>query len=241
MIVAMLAAAAAVSGVVRPASSRPWPPLRPRATPTRRGRPDLRSAGVIRGVCVAAGLCMALAGAGIAGVAIGGVAAVVAPRLISRTEPPEVAHLRRALVADLPWVLELLAAAARAGTPTTEALAVVGRAVGGELGHRLDLVHGHLVVGVPPDEAWAGASRHGGEALGPVGEAFVAATVDGSRLAARLEDQARDARAAAAASALAAAQRAGVRAVLPLGLCFLPAFVAVGVVPVVAAALGQLR
>jgi hypothetical protein len=73
-----------------------------------------------------------------------------------------------------------------------------------------------------------------------VGEAFVAATVDGSHLAVRLEDQARDARAATATHALAAAERIGVRAVLPLGLCFLPAFVAVGVVPVVAAALGQL-
>lgn len=241
MIVAALAVAAAVAVTVRPA-----PPLLARrqvsgASAVWRRRPDVLGAGVIRGVCVAAGLCLALAGAGVAGALVGAAAAVVGPRLLARAEPQDVAQQRRAVVADLPWVLELLAGAARAGAPPAESLAVVGRAVGGEIGHRLALVHGHLAVGVPPDEAWAAASCLGGEALCPVGEVFVAATVDGSRLAGRLEDQARDARAAAAATALAAAQRAGVRAVLPLGLCFLPAFVAVGVVPVVAAALGQLH
>lgn len=240
MIVAALAAALAVAVLVRPASRHATRDrsLFPGASGPR--RPDLLGAGFVRGVCLAAGLCVALAGAGLGGVVLGGAAAIVAPRLIGRTERPEIAHLRRSIAADLAWVLELLAAAVRSGTPPAEALAVVGSAVGGELGHRLTLVHGHLAVGVPPDEAWTGASRLGGAALGPVGEAFAAATVDGSHLAARLEDQAREARAAAAATALATAERVGVRAVLPLGLCFLPAFVAVGVVPVVAAALGQL-
>jgi pilus assembly protein TadC len=241
MIVAALAAAAAFAAVVRPASRPPRPELTQKPTAVRRRRPDLLGTGVVRGVCLGAGLCLALAGAGVAGAVLGVVAAVLLPRMIGRAEPSEVGTLRRAVAADLPWVLELLAAAVRAGTPAAEALDVVGDAVRGELGQRLTRVHGHLAVGVPPEEAWAGVSRLGGEALGPVGEAFVAAAVDGSHLAARLEEQARDARADAAAAALAAAQRVGVRAVLPLGLCFLPAFVAVGVVPVVAAALGQLR
>jgi pilus assembly protein TadC len=38
-------------------------------------------------------------------------------------------------------------------------------------------------------------------------------------------------------AAEAAAQRAGVLIVLPLGVCFLPAFVAVGLVPVIVAIL----
>lgn len=240
MIVAALAAAVAVAVVVRPTSRHATRDHSVARAARRPRRPDLLGAGFVRGLCLAAGLCVALAGAGLAGVVLGGVAAVVGPRLLGRTERPEIAHLRRSIAADLAGVLELLAAAIRAGTPPAEALAVVGSAVGGELGHRLTLVHSHLAVGVAPDDAWAAASQLGGAALGPVGEAFAAATVDGSQLAARLEDQAREARAAAASTALAAAERVGVRAVLPLGLCFLPAFVAVGVVPVVAAALGQL-
>jgi pilus assembly protein TadC len=48
-----------------------------------------------------------------------------------------------------------------------------------------------------------------------------------------------DLRAARRADAEAAAQRLGVLVVLPLGLCFLPAFLLTGVVPVVVAVLGD--
>jgi hypothetical protein len=48
-----------------------------------------------------------------------------------------------------------------------------------------------------------------------------------------------DLRAARAASADGTARRVGVLAVLPLGLCFLPAFLLTGVVPVVVAVLGE--
>ncbi len=49
-----------------------------------------------------------------------------------------------------------------------------------------------------------------------------------------------EARADRAARGQAAAERAGVLAVAPLGLCFLPAFVLLGVVPVVAGLVGPL-
>jgi pilus assembly protein TadC len=48
-----------------------------------------------------------------------------------------------------------------------------------------------------------------------------------------------DLRAARAARAEAGAQRLGVLVVLPLGLCFLPAFLLTGVVPVIVAVLGD--
>ncbi|MFD0891079.1 type II secretion system F family protein, partial [Streptosporangium algeriense] len=52
----------------------------------------------------------------------------------------------------------------------------------------------------------------------------------------RLADDARqEARSAASAAAL----RVGVQAVAPLGLCFLPAFVCLGIVPVVAGLAGD--
>ncbi|WP_239393361.1 type II secretion system F family protein, partial [Frankia sp. CiP3] len=58
----------------------------------------------------------------------------------------------------------------------------------------------------------------------------------GARLAATLARLADQTRAHHQEHALAAARRAGVTAVAPLGLCFLPAFLALGVVPVIAGA-----
>jgi pilus assembly protein TadC len=62
----------------------------------------------------------------------------------------------------------------------------------------------------------------------------------GSALSRALEQQAVDLRAARAAAAEAAARKAGVLVVLPLGLCFLPAFLLAGVVPLVVSVLGDL-
>ena len=63
------------------------------------------------------------------------------------------------------------------------------------------------------------------------GGAPVAAAV--ARLAAEAREQARG-------RGVRRAERAGVLAVAPLGLCFLPAFVLLGVVPVVAGLVGPL-
>lgn len=75
-------------------------------------------------------------------------------------------------------------------------------------------------------------------APGPDERARLAETLDlahraGVPAAALLRNAAEDLRDDVAAASLAAAERLGVRLVLPLGLCVLPAFVVVGVVPVV--------
>ena len=62
----------------------------------------------------------------------------------------------------------------------------------------------------------------------------LARSATGAAPAALLRAVADDADAAARAAAEAAARRAAVTAVLPLGLCFLPAFVLLGIVPLVA-------
>lgn len=43
-----------------------------------------------------------------------------------------------------------------------------------------------------------------------------------------------DAREASRTNAVSAARKVGVKAVAPLGLCFLPAFVLLGIIPVIA-------
>ncbi len=246
MIAMMLAAAgagAAAAGWVRPVlvprRSRPSVPSSRR--PPRRAPRQPVGPMVVRCGCLAAGGLMVLAGAGLLGVILGGSAAVIVPTLVARDEPRELRRTRAVIAAELPTAVGLLAATLAAGADPATCLAGVAAAVGGTTGERLQLVATELRLGAPPDAAWAAAIADGGDPLAPVRDAFAAAGDDGSALAVRLARLADSALEAAAATSLAAAERVGVRAVLPLGLCFLPAFVAVGVVPVVAAALGGLR
>ncbi|HEU4425315.1 MAG TPA: type II secretion system F family protein, partial [Pilimelia sp.] len=64
-------------------------------------------------------------------------------------------------------------------------------------------------------------------------------STSGGALAGAFTRVADDLRADRAVAAEAAARRAGVLIVLPLGLCFLPAFVLAGLVPVIVAVLGD--
>lgn len=138
---------------------------------------------------------------------------------------------------DPAFVLELCAAAVRGGAPVPTALAVTGRHLGGVDGDALARAGTALALGAPWDAAWAGAPpsvaalaralRGGWDAGASPGPALRAA-------AARLRRE-RRAHVRAAAGAL------GVRLTLPLGTCFLPAFVLLGLVPVVLGLAGDLR
>jgi pilus assembly protein TadC len=63
---------------------------------------------------------------------------------------------------------------------------------------------------------------------------MVRAAASGAPVAETLTRLADDSRAAARVAAVTAARRVGVQVVAPLGLCFLPAFVLLGIVPVIA-------
>jgi pilus assembly protein TadC len=69
--------------------------------------------------------------------------------------------------------------------------------------------------------------------------AAVRTSASGAALAGALGRLADDLRADRAVSAESAARRAGVFIVLPLGLCFLPAFILAGLTPVVVAVIGD--
>lgn len=131
--------------------------------------------------------------------------------------------------ADPALLLDLVAVALAAGAPVPAALAAVGAAWQGPAGEAVLRAARALALGTPWEVAWAGAPRAAravGDALGPSWSAG-ASPVPLLRAAA---DRSRAARRAAARTA---AGRLGVRLVLPLGLCFLPAFVLLGLVPVV--------
>lgn len=170
------------------------------------------------------------------GIGAGLIAATLVARAMRGIEPQARRRERERVVADLPFAADLLAASLRAGTPTDRALHVVGTALGGELGRQLVRVADGLRLGLQPVDAWAALRTS------PESERLadaIARTADSGASIARALDRLADAlRSAGTARVESAAQRLSVLLVLPLGLCFLPAFVFAGIVPVIAAVLG---
>jgi pilus assembly protein TadC len=225
-----------------------FPPLRPRPARSRlRGLHPIssrrsgrlgrwlspsRSGPVVTAVAVAVAL------GGLPGLIAGGVAGALAARLLRRMESNEERARRRRASAELPLAADLLAAALRAGAPIDRAADAVGTAISGPLGIRLVRVARALRLGATAEEAWSHiADLPAGERLG---RAAVRSAASGAALAGALDRLADELRAARGAAVEAAARRVGVLVVLPLGLCFLPAFVLAGLVPVIVAVLGDL-
>ncbi|BCJ52844.1 hypothetical protein Asp14428_43190 [Actinoplanes sp. NBRC 14428] len=158
-------------------------------------------------------------------------------RWLRKQEPAAVRAARARAVADLPLGADLLAAALRAGAPVDRAVTAVADALGGPLGERLDRTGRSLRLGADPPEAWQHLSDVPGAAR--LTAAAIRSSASGGALAGAFTRLADDLRADRAIAAESAARRSGVLIVLPLGLCFLPAFLLAGLVPVVIAVLGD--
>ena len=138
-----------------------------------------------------------------------------------------------AVAAELPSAADLLATCLSSGAPPGDALQTVAEASSGPLADRLRQVADALRLGADPAGAW-GPVRHG-DPLAPLVRAFIRSDATGAPIAETMTAVADDQRRVARWAAEAAARRAGVLAVGPLALCFLPAFVLTGVVPVIVA------
>jgi Flp pilus assembly protein TadB len=186
-----------------------------------------------------------LAGAGAAtfvsggwGLAVGLVCALATWRWIDLAETPSARRARAAAERDLPGVVHLLATALDSGCDVTEALRVVVDALPGPTTTLLRSVPARLALGVPPETAWRPVLESA--ELAPLGRAMVRAHRSGSPVTeevARLGDELeRTARARVEDRARAV----GVKAAVPLGLCLLPSFLLIGIVPLVAGLLRSL-
>ena len=177
------------------------------------------------GVALPGGLLIG-GGAGLVAV---GLVAVGGERLLRSTEPDERAVTRTALLRDLPGACDLLGVCLSAGVPVAGALAAVGETVPGPLGPQLRTVAALYRLGAEPRRAWADVP---GE-LAAVGRVLVRAGESGAAVVPALRSLAADSRSARRAEAEAAVRRAGIWVLAPLGACFLPAFLCLGVVPLV--------
>lgn len=217
----------------------------PRVEPAhRRGRPQSSSDGFLTPL-MASGRAPLVAGA-LAAVAIavlagpvgmvaalpcGAVLALVLRKAANAKPPPD--------PRSIAFVLDLVACSLSAGAPPERAIGGVADAVEqfGSPAHSavvqpLQRVGRLLQLGTDPVQAWSALDAIAG--YGAVAAAGRRCASSGARLAAALSAAAVECRATHQSQAVARAERVGVLSLLPLGLCFLPAFVCIGVVPVVA-------
>lgn len=219
-------AGARMRSIVEPPVAKPAPPVDDRA------RRWLR-----RLAPLCAGMAIWSVVGGWVGVALAVVAVLLTPRALARLGSAKDRAQSVRIVADLPTAAGLMAACLRSGRAVPDAVRSVAAALGGPLGGLLDEVATGLDLGASPAAAWAPLTRH--RATASIGRAFVRSLESGAPVSDAMDRLAEAARHAARAAAVERARAVGVQAALPLGLCFLPAFVAVGLVPVIVSALSS--
>ncbi|QBJ98730.1 type II secretion system F family protein [Rhodococcus sp. ABRD24] len=132
---------------------------------------------------------------------------------------------------------DLLAACMKAGLPVSSAAAAVSRSAPSPLAESLRRTADLLALGADPATAWdVVAEEPATEALARMARRSARS---GVALSGAMAELAAHQRADAEDRAAASAERAGVLISGPLGLCFLPAFICLGIVPVVIGLAGR--
>lgn len=161
------------------------------------------------------------------------------PRSRIRRATPERARRRR-LPAD-PFAaasaFDVFAVCLSAGMPVAAAAAATVSSAPAPLGAVLKRAGDLLALGADPEAAWSvRVDDQDCEALMRLARH---SATSGSALARGVGELAEQSRQNVIHTSAAAAERAGVLIAGPLGLCFLPAFVLLGIVPVVAGLAGE--
>lgn len=152
--------------------------------------------------------------------------------------PGETREEQAVIAGQLPLAADLLAACVAVGAGPREAAEAVGESIGGPVGDRLARAAAEIRLGGEPAEAWGRLGEIPG--AGPLARCLHRAGSTGAPAAEPVSRLAEAMRAERAGAAVARAQRAGVLITAPVGLCFLPAFLAVGVAPVIIGLAGGL-
>lgn len=190
-------------------------------------------------------LLSALAGAGgwlFVGGAAGPVAGVVVGAgcwwWLGRVEPAGLRREREQAVRDLPHLVRLLGAALRSGAAPGDGVRLAGSALPGPAADRLAGIPDRLALGVDPVRVWGSLADD--DALAPLGRSLARAHETGAPVVDAVERLADELERSARARVEDRARAVGVKAALPLGLCLLPSFLLLGIVPLVAGLLSGL-
>lgn len=175
---------------------------------------------------------------GVAGVAAGLVAALGARHVLAGVESSAARREREEVERTLPHLVDLFAATLRAGAEPIAGLARVCEALPGPAADRLAPVVQRSHWGAGGTEAWAAVEDD--DALAPLARAMVRSHVSGASVVRTVERLADELARESYSRAEDAARKVGVSAAVPLGVCLLPAFMLLGVVPTVASLFGTI-
>lgn len=191
---------------------------------------------LLAGVAAAGGWALVGGRAGIVAGILAGIAAWVA---LGRGELPAVVRRRERLLEDLPLGVDLLAACLDVGAPPAHALETVARAIDGPVAEELLGLHHRLEIGADPAQVWRSLSDH--PQLASLGRALTRAHESGASVSRAVHQLSMELRERQQAEVELRARSIEVKAAAPLGLCLLPAFVLLGVVPMVAGVFGSMQ
>lgn len=150
---------------------------------------------------------------------------------LGRLESPALVRARQQRIQELPQLLELLAGCLAVGLPIRAATRIVAQEQPGPLGEDLRRVLASLEIGCSERDAWAVLEDD--PCWGPVARDIGRAARAGTELGTLLARHSERARQDRAARAQQRARTLGVRGAFPMAACFLPAFVLIGMVPIV--------
>lgn len=166
-------------------------------------------------------------------------AAVVALQFLSRRRDRHTAD--RALMQELPPVVDLLSVAVAGGLTIPMAVQAVGDRLDGRFAAALGDCHELALRGQRLADALERLSDRFGDPVRPLIRVLVSAERYGTPLADALQQVAVDVRTARRRHAETTARRLPVLLLFPLVVCVLPAFVLLTVVPVLVSSLAALR
>lgn len=238
----MIAAVGAAAAAACAALLAMAPPARIGRSPVPAEREPAEDTGALRrwrllwAVLAGAGCAAFLGGpaAPVAGLVVGVVVWAVAGRVEPRSERLHREEVRR----DLPHVVTLLGAGLRAGSAPGAAVDLACRALPGPAADRLRPVAVRLALGADPAVVWGALAED--PALGPLGRTMARTHRTGAPVVAAVDRLGEDLARQSRAEVEDRARAVGVRAAVPLGVCLLPAFLLLGIVPLVAGLAGAI-
>lgn len=178
------------------------------------------------------GVGMSIALGSLLGIALGVAGALAFPRVMARLDGRAARERAQRLRRQAPQAADLLAATLASGAPVAHAVGVVARSMDPPMAEVLGAVTAALDLGATSAEAWRLADP-GGD-LAEISAGFDRSARSGAPMADVLAGVASDLRRRHRHSVEVDARVAGVKAIAPLAACFLPAFLLVGAVPIVA-------
>lgn len=196
------------------------------APPRRSHRPD---PAVLAAVCTLLVLFLLLGWP--FGVVMGAALSPIAHSAVGRLESAASRERNAKIAAQLPGALDLVAVALEVGRPPSVALDLAADATNDPLRAELGHLANKLAIAGDPIAVWSSVVDD--PVLAPVGRAFRRAETSGMPVAQVITGVADELRRERRTLRREASRKVAVRTAAPLGVCFLPAFFLIGIVPTI--------